>query len=96
VVKQVFGGTMICKNMNVAEIVVKQHKTNAVTLDGDVWQARGVMTGGFNDKTRQSRMDVERRLYNEKQRSQQLQEQRKQIIENLEGVKTELFKVFKK
>ncbi|KAH3765431.1 structural maintenance of chromosomes protein 3 [Pelomyxa schiedti] len=46
---QLFGRTLVCRNLEIAQAFSKSHNCNCVTLDGDQVNRRGVLTGGFYD-----------------------------------------------
>lgn len=48
-VKQVFGRTVVCINLQKGYELANTYQVNAVTLDGDRCDNRGVLTGGFRD-----------------------------------------------
>eukprot|EP01116_Phalansterium_solitarium_P011947 TRINITY_DN2782_c0_g1_i1.p1 TRINITY_DN2782_c0_g1~~TRINITY_DN2782_c0_g1_i1.p1 ORF type:complete len:1237 (+),score=666.00 TRINITY_DN2782_c0_g1_i1:202-3912(+) len=56
---QVFGKTWICRDLDVATTLSKQHGVDTITLEGDQVHRRGAITGGFHD-ARQSRLDAMR------------------------------------
>eukprot|EP00958_Prasinococcus_capsulatus_P027003 scaffold5150_cov376-Prasinococcus_capsulatus_cf.AAC.13 len=49
---QVFGKTIICKDLDVATRVARESKFNCITLDGDQVNKRGALTGGYQDHRR--------------------------------------------
>lgn len=53
---QVFGRTLVCVNMEAGQQYSHSHNLNAITLQGDRIDNKGIVTGGFHD-TRKSRMD---------------------------------------
>ncbi|KAI1330420.1 putative chromosome segregation protein SudA [Xylariaceae sp. FL0255] len=57
--RQVFGSTIICRDLTIGAQYAKSHGVNAVTLDGDTTNKRGAMTGGYIDP-RSSRLDAVR------------------------------------
>jgi len=58
-VQQVFGKTVVCRNIQVASQYARSHGVNGVTLDGDRSDKRGALTGGYLD-TRSSRLEAVR------------------------------------
>ncbi|XRA96449.1 structural maintenance of chromosomes protein [Pycnococcus provasolii] len=48
----IFGKTMVCRNLDVASVVAKECKLNAITLSGDQVHTNGAFTGGFHDARR--------------------------------------------
>lgn len=55
--KQVFGRTIICQTLEIAGAYTRSHGLNAITLDGDKYDRKGSLTGGFHD-VRRSRLDA--------------------------------------
>ncbi|TID30910.1 hypothetical protein CANINC_000502 [Pichia inconspicua] len=55
-VKQIFGKTVVCVDIRKGYELADKYQVNAVTLDGDRCDNRGVLTGGFRD-TKVSRID---------------------------------------
>lgn len=55
-VKQIFGRTVVCVDIQRGYELADKYQVNAVTLDGDRCDNRGVLTGGFRD-TKVSRVD---------------------------------------
>ncbi|GAA5914010.1 hypothetical protein JCM8208_005919 [Rhodotorula glutinis] len=55
--KQVFGRTIICQTLEIAGAYTRSHSLNAITLDGDKYDRKGSLTGGFHD-VRRSRLDA--------------------------------------
>ncbi|XP_073386967.1 structural maintenance of chromosomes protein 3 [Physcomitrium patens] len=49
---QVFGGTVICRDLEVATTVSRTAEVDCITLDGDQVSKKGGMTGGFYDYRR--------------------------------------------
>ncbi|XP_020962796.1 structural maintenance of chromosomes protein 3-like isoform X2 [Arachis ipaensis] len=49
---QVFGRTVVCKNLDVASRVARTDGLDCITLDGDQVSKKGSMTGGFYDHRR--------------------------------------------
>lgn len=56
-VQQVFGRTIVCKDLHHGSDLARQFSLNAITLDGDRASTQGVLTGGFRDY-KNSRLDA--------------------------------------
>lgn len=56
-VQQVFGRTIVCKDLHHGSDLARQFGLNAITLDGDRASTQGVLTGGFRDY-KNSRLDA--------------------------------------
>jgi structural maintenance of chromosome 3 (chondroitin sulfate proteoglycan 6) len=54
---KVFGRTVVCPDLATAADYTRSHGLNAITLDGDRADRKGVLTGGYYD-VRRSRLDV--------------------------------------
>lgn len=74
---QVFGKTMLCKNLDLGQQVARPAGLNAITLQGDRLDNRGLMTGGYTD-IRKSRMDATRRY---QQAEQEVEEREAEFAE---------------
>lgn len=82
-VKHVFGKTIVVRDLGNGLNIAKKYKLNAITLDGDTADQRGVLTGGYRDKYKKTRIDALK--YLSKSRDEQLK-----ITKELEQVKAEL------
>jgi hypothetical protein len=58
---QVFGKTIICQTLEIAGAYTRTHDLNTITLDGDKYDRKGSLTGGFHD-ARRSRLDAIKQL----------------------------------
>lgn len=81
----IFGKTMVCRNLDVASVVAKECKLNAITLSGDQVHKKGAFTGGFHD-ARRSKMASYASLL-------KLQKERAVVSAAQESRKGELLKV---
>lgn len=54
--RQVFGKTIVCPDLEIAGAYVRSHGLNGITLQGDKVEKRGALTGGYHDP-RRSRLD---------------------------------------
>lgn len=70
--KQVFGRTVVCGNLPKATELSKAFGLNAITLDGDRADTRGVLSGGFRD-FKNSRIDALKSLAKKKKELQKIQ-----------------------
>eukprot|EP00245_Coleochaete_scutata_P015772 TRINITY_DN7167_c0_g2_i1.p1 TRINITY_DN7167_c0_g2~~TRINITY_DN7167_c0_g2_i1.p1 ORF type:complete len:1070 (+),score=312.54 TRINITY_DN7167_c0_g2_i1:279-3212(+) len=55
--RQVFGKTVVCRDLDVATQVSRQSDLDSVTLEGDQVNKKGALTGGYSD-TRKSRLKL--------------------------------------
>mmetsp|Transcript_99289 Transcript_99289/g.269848 ORF Transcript_99289/g.269848 Transcript_99289/m.269848 type:complete len:1195 (+) Transcript_99289:83-3667(+) len=51
-VHQVFGRTVVCSSLELADEVSRVHGLDGITLDGDKVSSRGTMTGGYQDPSK--------------------------------------------
>lgn len=82
-VKHVFGKTIVVKDLGQGLKLAKKHKLNAITLDGDRADKRGVLTGGYLDQHKRTRLDSLKNLNESRSKH-------KKILEELESVRNEL------
>ena len=68
--QQVFGRTIVCQSLSVAGGYTRSHGLTAITLDGDRYDRKGSISGGFYD-TRRSRLDAIRALSQWQERYEQ-------------------------
>lgn len=80
--EQVFGRTLMCRNLEVAAEFSRSEDLNCVTLEGDQVSRKGALTGGFVDP-RQSRLEAMSSL-------RHWREKAAAVSESLEGIKQEL------
>ncbi|KAM0746239.1 structural maintenance of chromosome protein 3 [Meredithblackwellia eburnea MCA 4105] len=59
--QQVFGKTIICQSLDIAGAYTRQYDLNSITLDGDKYDRKGSLTGGYHD-TKRSRLDSIKQL----------------------------------
>lgn len=60
-INQVFGKTLVCRNLETGQQFASEYNLNAITLSGDQVDIRGVLTGGYHDN-KKSRIDAVRQL----------------------------------
>lgn len=56
-----FGRTIICQSLEIAGAYTRSHGLNSITLDGDKYDRKGSITGGYHDQKR-SRLDAVKAL----------------------------------
>ncbi|KAJ8130553.1 hypothetical protein O1611_g3078 [Lasiodiplodia mahajangana] len=81
--RQVFGTTIVCRDLTIGSQYAKSHGVNVVTLDGDTTNKRGAMTGGYIDP-RSSRLDALHSWQESRHRYDQLQEDASVLQRELE------------
>lgn len=87
-VKHVFGKTIVVKDLPSGIKYVKQYKLNAITLDGDRVDTRGVLTGGYIDQHKKTRLDslkILSKSRNELSKKIEESKQIKQAIQELDS-----------
>lgn len=58
VVKQVFGRALVVKDLTNGLSISKQYKLSCITLDGDRVDGKGVLTGGYLEQSKKSRLEL--------------------------------------
>jgi structural maintenance of chromosome 3 (chondroitin sulfate proteoglycan 6) len=81
--RQVFGTTIVCRDLTIGSQYAKSHGVNVVTLDGDTTNKRGAMTGGYIDP-RSSRLDALHSLQESRDRFDRLQDEASVLRRELE------------
>ncbi|GAA6033649.1 hypothetical protein JCM8097_004365 [Rhodosporidiobolus ruineniae] len=76
--KQVFGKTIICQTLEIAGAYTRSHNLNSITLDGDKYDRKGSLTGGYHD-VRRSRLDAVKQLKGAQKKDEELSGQRGEI-----------------
>jgi len=80
--KQVFGKTVIVRNLEVGSTISRTHNLNAITLDGDQVNKKGALTGGFIDNSR-SRILAQREIIAARAEFEAIDEKRDQVKEEM-------------
>ncbi|SGY80329.1 BQ5605_C008g05358 [Microbotryum silenes-dioicae] len=76
--QQVFGKTLVCKSLEVAGRYARSQGFNSITLDGDKYDRKGSLTGGYHDQ-RRSRLDAVKNLKEWEGKVDRLSEERDEI-----------------
>ncbi|BGP23932.1 Structural maintenance of chromosomes protein 3 [Rhodotorula toruloides] len=87
--KQVFGRTIICQTLEIAGAYTRSHGLNAITLDGDKYDRKGSLTGGYHD-VRRSRLDAVKLLKAAQKKDEELSAQRSEIKTTLVRLEQEI------
>ncbi|BGP07249.1 Structural maintenance of chromosomes protein 3 [Rhodotorula toruloides] len=87
--KQVFGRTIICQTLEIAGAYTRSHGLNAITLDGDKYDRKGSLTGGYHD-VRRSRLDAVKQLKAAQKKDEELSGQRNEIKTTLVRLEQEI------
>lgn len=61
-VRQVFGKTIVVRDLTVGARLAKKYQLNAITLDGDRADKKGALTGGYHDQHKKTRLDMLKKL----------------------------------
>ncbi|BGP54977.1 Structural maintenance of chromosomes protein 3 [Rhodotorula sphaerocarpa] len=80
--KQVFGRTVVCQTLEIAGAYTRSHGLNAITLDGDKYDRKGALTGGYHD-VRRSRLDAVKSLKAAQQREAEFSAERAEVRQAL-------------
>lgn len=77
--EQVFGRTIICQTLEIAGAYTRSHNLNSITLDGDKYDRKGSLTGGYHDQKR-SRLDAVRNFKSWQSKVEELSQQRDEVV----------------
>ncbi|XP_066163484.1 structural maintenance of chromosomes protein 3 [Oryza sativa Japonica Group] len=83
--EQVFGRTVICKDLETATKVARDNGLNCITLDGDQVARKGHMTGGFHDY-RCSKLKFVKTIKNNMKAIEEKEEHLKNVERNLSDI----------
>ncbi|GAA5892360.1 cohesin subunit SMC3 [Sporobolomyces salmoneus] len=87
--KQVFGSTIICQTLEIAGAYTRSHNLNAITLDGDKYDRKGSLTGGFHD-VRRSRLDAVKNLKAAQAKDEELSTNRNEVKQTIARIDQEI------
>jgi len=87
--KQIFGSTIICQTLEIAGSYTRSHNLNAITLDGDKYDRKGSLTGGYHD-IRRSRLDAVRSLKSAQKKDEELSSSRQEIKSTIARIDQEI------
>ena len=73
-----FGRTVVCQTLEIAGAYTRSHGLNAITLDGDKYDRKGALTGGYHD-VRRSRLDAVKALKAAQRREGELSAERAEV-----------------
>ncbi|CCK73546.1 cohesin subunit SMC3 NDAI_0G05630 [Naumovozyma dairenensis CBS 421] len=83
-VKHVFGKTIVVKDLSTGLKLAKKYKLSAITLDGDRADKRGVLTGGYHDQHKKTRLDSLKSLNSSRTKHKAVTAELDQITQQLE------------
>lgn len=90
VVKNVFGKTIVVRELSTGAKIAKSYKLDAITLDGDRADKRGLLTGGFYDFHKRTRLDSLAELKNARIQHKQTSDELERIREKLHAIDAEI------
>jgi len=90
--KFVFGKTLICRTMDVVVYVVRQHRLNGITLDGEKGSSSGVLSGGYLARNK-SKVTIFNELEEIREKLLDVQAHTKKTEENLAQTQVSLRKI---
>lgn len=89
-VKHIFGKTIVVRDLSVGAKIAKRYKLNAITLDGDRADKRGVLTGGYHDHRKKTRLDSLTALKNARSKHKRISTDLEIITRKLNMIDTEI------
>jgi structural maintenance of chromosome 3 (chondroitin sulfate proteoglycan 6) len=92
---QVFGKTLIARDLTVAAHMAQMHDLNTITLAGDRVDKKGALTGGFSDLTERgkSRLGAQAEIRRHQERFAEVKQELERVREDLGKFDTELAKI---
>ncbi|KAK9240780.1 RecF/RecN/SMC [Lipomyces kononenkoae] len=88
-IEQVFSKTIVCWNLEASAQYARSHNLDAITLQGDQANKKGVLTGGYHDK-RYSRIDAVNGLRSWREKYENLHSRASDIKRDVERVDQEI------
>ena len=89
-IRQVFAKTIVCNDLQKGSELARAFKVNAITLDGDRAETKGVLSGGYRDY-KNSRLDALKTQAKKKKRDLcRLEQDLKKCVQDIENVNREL------
>jgi len=90
--QQVFGSTIVCQTLEIAGAYTRSHNLNAITLDGDKYDRKGSLTGGFHD-VRRSRLDAVKSLKLAQKKDEELTQSRNEVKQTVVRIDQEITQI---
>lgn len=87
--QQIFGRTIICQTLETAGAYTRSHELNSITLEGDKYDRKGSITGGYHD-VRNSRLDAVKNLKNWEKKMEEGALEMREIESGLEKLDQEI------
>ncbi|KAL5470715.1 hypothetical protein EMCRGX_G028721 [Ephydatia muelleri] len=91
-ISQIFGKTLICRDMDKAAQYSKSENLDCITLEGDQVSRKGALTGGYYD-TRMSRLEQQRLVNEHTSRLAEMEREKAELkrqLEDLDGQVTHI------
>ena len=85
----IFGRTLICRNMEVAGKVSKEHDCDCITMEGDQSSRRGTLTGGYYDQ-RQSKLELQKAKHELELELEEQQQKHVELQRKLNDIEQEI------
>eukprot|EP00731_Ephydatia_muelleri_P021107 Em0013g834a len=84
-ISQIFGKTLICRDMDKAAQYSKSENLDCITLEGDQVSRKGALTGGYYD-TRMSRLEQQRLVNEHTSRLAEMEREKAELKRQLEDI----------
>ncbi|KAK4057964.1 Structural maintenance of chromosomes protein 3 [Microbotryomycetes sp. JL221] len=91
-IQQVFGKVIVCKTLEVAGAYTRSHDLTSITLDGDKYDRKGSLTGGYHDKQR-SRLDAVNKVKDSQSKVDELMQEREEVQQALTTMDQEITQI---
>lgn len=90
VIKNVFGKTIVVRDLAAGSKIAKHYKLDAITLDGDRADKRGLLTGGYHDHHKKTRLESLNELKNARVQHKQKSEELEMVRQKIHLMDTEI------
>ncbi|KAL0224660.1 hypothetical protein RCL1_002572 [Eukaryota sp. TZLM3-RCL] len=81
VFSQIFGKSLVCRDLELAVSVSSEKNADCVTIDGDLVSRKGVLTGGYN-QVRTNRLSIHHRLQESRHQESETERDLNQLESN--------------
>ena len=89
---QVFGKTLIARDIHVAAHMAHVHNLNTITLSGDRVDKKGALTGGHSEHNDRSRLGAQADIRANQQRYEEVKEELRKVRSDIDKLSTEVEK----
>ncbi|EKE42936.1 hypothetical protein ENUP19_0125G0023 [Entamoeba nuttalli] len=97
----VFGNTMICKKGEDAIEYQKEYQVKCVSFDGDVFNGKGIVTGGYRgegiieiirsiEETKERIKEIEKDIARSEEEKKEIEEEQKEIMKEMEEISSKI------